>query len=57
MMGILDMTDQFCNPINEKNNNNVQNNIQLESSRVHEQPIVSFVQREEWKDVLYREEL
>ena len=56
-MRILDMTDQFCNPINEKNNNNVQNNIQLESSRVHEQPIVSFVQREEWKDVLYREEL
>lgn len=56
-MGIFDITDKFCNPLNkEKNINSIKGDIQLEG-RIHEQPIVSFVQKDNEQEVIYREEL
>lgn len=55
-MGILDMTDQFCNPISEMSNNIMKGEIKL-GSKVHEQPIVTFIQKENEQDVIYREEV
>lgn len=55
-MGILDITDQFCNPINEMSNNIMKGEIKL-GNKVHEQPIVTFIQKENEQDVIYREEV
>lgn len=56
-MGILDMTDEFCNPLNEKNRmDNINGNIKF-GNKLHEQPIVSFVEKENEQEIIYREEL
>ncbi len=56
-MGILDMADEFCKPIDAKN---MQNSFSCKESlenKVHDQPLVSFVEKENEQDVIYREEL
>lgn len=56
-MGILDMTDEFCNPLNEKCQMGwVDGEIKL-GNKLHEQPIVSFVNHDNEQDVIYREEM
>ena len=48
-MGILDITDQFCNPIDLQKNMNSLNGEIYSEGKIHEQPIVSFVQKENEK--------
>lgn len=55
-MGILDMTDAFCNPLKKENQMNSVEEIKL-GNKVHEQPIVSFVEKENEQDIIYREEM
>lgn len=54
-MGILDMTDEFCNSLNNEKNM-IKGETKL-GNKLHEQPIVSFVEKDNEKDVIYREEL
>ena len=56
-MGILDITDQFCNPIDLQKNINSLNGEIYSEGKIHEQPIVSFVQKENEQEVIYREEM
>jgi len=56
-MGILDITDTFCNPLNKENQmNSINNEIKL-GNKLHEQPIVTFVEKENEQNVIYREEM
>lgn len=56
-MGILDITDEFCNPLNQKSQmSSINGEIKL-GNKVHEQPIVSFIERNNEQDVIYREEM
>lgn len=56
-MGILDMADEFCKQINTENTTNCLTCKESIENKVHEQPIVSFVEKENEQDVIYREEL
>lgn len=56
-MGILDMTDEFCNPLNQKNEMNSINGTVKFGNKLHEQPIVSFIEKENEQEVIYREEV
>ena len=56
-MGILDMADEFCKPIDTKNTQNSFCCKESLENKVHDQPIVSFVEKENEQDVIYREEL
>lgn len=56
-MGILDMTDQFCDPLKCNRQENFINGEIKAENKLHEQPIVSFVQKDNEQDVIYREEL
>lgn len=56
-MGILDLTDDFCKPIHQNNTKGFINEEMRMSNKIHEQPIVAFVEKEEEKEVIYREEL
>ena len=56
-MGILDITDNFCKSMRQNNTNSLANEDMKMSNKVHEQPIVTFVETEEEKEVIYREEL
>ena len=56
-MGILDIADEFCNPLNQMNGvNSTKTNVKLEN-KLHEQPLVTFIEDEHEKNVIYREEL
>lgn len=56
-MGILDMTDEFCNPLNNQDKmNSMKGEIKL-GNKMHEQPIVSFIEKNNEQDVIYREEV
>lgn len=56
-MGIFEMTDSFCNLLNTENQmNSIKNEIKL-GNKIHEQPIVSFIENENEQDVIYREEM
>ena len=52
-----DITDQFCNPIDLQKNMNSLNGEIYSEGKIHEQPIVSFVQKENEQEVIYREEM
>ena len=56
-MGILDITDNFCKTINQGDVIGVVNADMKMSNKLHEQPIVSFVEKESEKEVIYREEV
>lgn len=56
-MGILDITDNFCKTIHQDNINGILTENMKMSNKVHEQPLVSFIEKEEEKQVIYREEL
>ncbi len=56
-MGILDITDEFCNPLKKENTlDSINGNIKF-GNKLHEQPIVSFVEKENEQEVIYREEV
>lgn len=56
-MGILDITDNFCKPINQDSIKGFINADMKMSNKIHEQPIVAFVEKESEKEVIYREEM
>lgn len=56
-MGILDITDNFCKPINSNDSMGFVNSDMKMSNKLHEQPIVTFIEKESEKNVIYREEV
>lgn len=54
-MGILDITDNFCKPITEAK---LMGEWQGKTgNKLHEQPLVTFVEKNEEEEVIYREEV
>lgn len=56
-MGILDITDNFCKTIDQDSIRTLVNADMKMSNRMHEQPIVTFIEKESEQEVIYREEM
>lgn len=56
-MGILDMADEFCNPLNQMNGiSSINTNVKQEN-KLHEQPLVTFIRKDNEENIIYREEV